>query len=116
MVQQAYSGPLPAPEDLERYDAIVPGMGERLLAKFEKQADHRMALERHVITWDVYRANGGLIFGFVFGVTVLAAAVYLIMNGHEGVGVGLIIADFLTYGGAFIVGSVNRRRERETKR
>lgn len=64
----SYSGPLPRPSDLEQYDAIVPGMAERLLVKFEQQADHRMALENHVIRSDVKRANWGLGAAFIFGV------------------------------------------------
>lgn len=114
-VAQAYSGPLPPPSDLAEYNAIVPGMAERLLAKFEDQADHRMALEKHVIFWDVRRANGGLIAAFVFGVVVLIASVLLILNGHESAGVTAIIVEFLTYGLAFLYGSETRRRERNRK-
>lgn len=112
---QTYSGPLPAPADLERYDAVVPGMAERLLAKFEQQADHRMALEKHVVHADVKRADRGLIAAIVFGVTVLVAAVAFILTGHEGAGTTTIIVEFLAYGGLFLYGSETRRRERNKK-
>ena len=90
-------------------------MAERLLVTFEQQADHRMALERHVIRSDVQRANWGLLAAFVFGLAVLAASVGLILNGHEGAGTTGIIVEFLTYGGVFIYGSETRRRERNKK-
>ena len=113
---EQYSGPLPAPSDLAKYDAIVPGMGERLLTTFEKQADHRMALERHVIHSDATRANFGLAAAFVFGLVLLAAAVYLVVNGFETAGIAAIVTEFLTYGGIFIYGSETRRRERNRQR
>jgi len=114
-VQQTYMGPLPPPEDLARYDEIVPGMAERLLTGFERQTEHRMALEKKVIDRDIRRADWGLGAGFAFGLVVFAGALGLILTGHESVGVGTIIADFLTYGGAFLYGDIQRRRERNRK-
>lgn len=111
-IQTTYSGPLPAPADLERYDAIVPGMAGRLLEKFEQQADHRMALEKHVVHGDVRRANWGLVAGTVFGLAVLVGSVTLILNGHETPGTLALLSTFVTYGGAFLYGSETRRRER----
>jgi len=111
----SYSGPLPLPADLERYDAIVPGMAERLRAKFEQQADHRMALENHVIRSDVRRGNWGLAAAFVFGLAVLAASVALILNGHEGAGTTALLVEFVTFGGLFLYGNETRRRERNKK-
>lgn len=90
-------------------------MAERLLAKFEQQADHRMGLEKHVIHADVRRASAGLIAAFLFGVLVLIAAVMLILNGYEGAGVTAIVVEFLVFGGAFLYGSETRRRERNRK-
>jgi hypothetical protein len=90
-------------------------MAERLLVKFEAQAEHRMTLEKHVIFWDVRRANAGLAAAFVFGILVLAAMVYLILNGHESVGLFGILIEFLTYGLVFLYGAETRRRERQQK-
>lgn len=102
----------PSPAELAEYEVVVPGMGQRLLATFEDQAKHRMTLETYVVKWDVIRSNVGLGAGFIFGIVVLAAAFYLILNGHEGTGVVTIIVEFLAYGGVFLYGSESRRRER----
>lgn len=110
-----YSGPIPHPDVLAKYGEIVPNMPERLLAKFEQQADHRMALERLVIAGDVKRANWGLVSAVVFGLCVLASAVVLVMNGHEGIGAAMMITGFLTYGGAFLYTKRSRRSDREAK-
>jgi uncharacterized membrane protein len=40
-----HSGPLPPPEDLAKYNMIVPDAAERILRMAEKQQAHRMELE-----------------------------------------------------------------------
>lgn len=90
-------------------------MADRLVAKFEQQADHRMALESDVIHADIRRGNWGLIAAFTFGLIVLLASVILILNGHESAGTTGIIIEFLTFGLAFLYGSETRRRERNQK-
>jgi uncharacterized membrane protein len=42
----AYSGPLPPPEAMAKYEAILPGFTDRLLTNFEKQSTHRMGLRQ----------------------------------------------------------------------
>jgi len=46
---QQWSGPLPHPEALERYNQIVPGSAERIIAMAEDQHDHRIEIEKRVI-------------------------------------------------------------------
>jgi uncharacterized membrane protein len=115
-VESHHAGPLPAPDTLKAYDEIVPGMAERLLVNFEKQVDHRIALERYVIQGDVRRSNLGLYAALIFGLAVLGVATILILNGHSDEGVKTIIGVFLTYGSAFLYSDVQRRRERARKR
>jgi uncharacterized membrane protein len=111
-----YSGPLPPASELAKYDAVVPGMAERLLTQFELQASHRMALERHLIHSDSTRANWGLAAAFVFGIVLLGAAVYWTVNGYQSVGIVAIVSEFVTYGGLFVYSSETRRRERKQQR
>ena len=114
-VQTITARAFPSPDELAQYDAIVPGMAERLLASVEKQQDHRMALETKVVGRDIRRADLGLLAGFIFGLLVFGGAVVLILNGHESIGAGAIIADFLVYGGAFLYSDRRRRDERGQK-
>lgn len=55
-----WSGPLPAPEVLIRYNDAAPDAADRLLKLAEAQAHHRMNLERSVVQSDIKRANRGL--------------------------------------------------------
>ena len=40
-VTQTYSGPIPHPDDLRRYDEIIPGAAERILRMAELENQHR---------------------------------------------------------------------------
>ena len=47
-----FSGPLPHPEDLAKYEQVLPGAADRIISMAEQQAAHRQAegcylLERH---------------------------------------------------------------------
>lgn len=114
-VESMFSGPLPPPEVLAGYDEIVPGMAERLLVKFEKQADHRMSLEKRVIDGDVRRSWAGLLLGFTFGVALLVASVYMIANGFAVAGIIVIATELVAIAVALIYSTETRRRERQRK-
>lgn len=90
-------------------------MAERLLVNFEKQTDHRIGLEKRVIDGDVRRADRGLIFGWIFAMALLAASVYLIATGHEGIGVMGLLGELAVLGGSFIYADYRRRQERNRK-
>lgn len=47
--QEFYSGPIPKPEDLEKYEAIQQGFANRLLVMAEKEQEERIALNNKII-------------------------------------------------------------------
>lgn len=72
-----HTGPLPAPEDLAHYEAVIPGLADRIVTLAEKQAEHRMFLERYAIVSEVRRANWGMAVGAVIAFTGLGGGIYL---------------------------------------
>ena len=56
-LSSTFSGPLPPPETLIRYNDAVPDGAERIIALAERQAAHRMALESRVVDADIKRSN-----------------------------------------------------------
>jgi uncharacterized membrane protein len=48
-MMQSFSGPLPPPEALERYNQVLPGAAERIISMAESQHAHRQELEKKVI-------------------------------------------------------------------
>ena len=107
-----FMGPIPSPQDLARYEAIIPGLGDRLISRFEKQSDHRMSMEKEVTRADAKRANWGLIAGFAVALATIGSSTLCIMNGHDWPGTVLGGGALVSLVGTFVYGSNSRRQER----
>ncbi|HYE87391.1 MAG TPA: DUF2335 domain-containing protein [Vicinamibacterales bacterium] len=95
-----HRGPLPAPEVLEAFDRVLPGLANRIVTMAEGNATDR---------WRTNRANRikalmGPIFAFIAAMTVFVGAFYLILNGFEIVGLTALVAELVGLVGAFIYG------------
>jgi len=110
-----FSGPLPPPEILVAYNQIVPDSAEKIIEQFIRQGQHRMELERLVITSDVKRANWGLVAGFILALLCIAGSFYLISLGFEIAGIAVVLASLASLIGAFIYGTHSRKKERVEK-
>ncbi|SRR6266513_1631336 len=106
------SGPLPPPQQLAGYDAIVPGAAERILQMAERQATHRQGLERTALDGALRRSSTGMrtATGLAAGFLVVSAA--LIASGHDAAGAALGTVDFVGMVTAFIYGTASGRSER----
>jgi uncharacterized membrane protein len=63
--EHSYSGPLPAPADLQAYELVVPGAAERIISAFERQSEHRHDLEQRVIDGSESRSGIGQWLAFI---------------------------------------------------
>ena len=107
-----FTGPIPSPQDLAQYEAIMPGLADRLIERFERQSEHRMALEREVTRADVRRANLGLTAGFTVALTSIGASAFLVAHGHDVAGTVLGGATIVSLVSTFIYGTNSRKEER----
>lgn len=112
---QSFSGPLPHPDLLAKYNLAVPNAAERIIAMAEKQSEHRQALETRVIASDIRLSFLGLIFALILSVGGIASSAYLINQGRELGGGILGGSSMATLAGIFIYGTQQRKRERERK-
>ena len=46
---QAWRGPLPPPEQLQQYEVVVPGAGDRILRMAEEEQRHRLDRQQSVL-------------------------------------------------------------------
>lgn len=113
---QSFSGPLPPPDVLARYNDAVPNGAERIMRMAEKQADHRISLEKQVMSADIRRSNAGLAAGLIVAIAFLVASYLLINDGHEEAGAFLGTVDIGGLVGAFVYGTISQRRERQDRR
>lgn len=49
VIGSAFSGPLPPPDVLADYEAVVPGAAERILSMSEQQLQHSMDMDRGML-------------------------------------------------------------------
>jgi uncharacterized membrane protein len=99
-----HSGPLPDPRTLQMYDAVMPGLGERIVTMAEDEARHRRDLERKVVGSDVDRARDGQRMAFALAVFFLGASVWLALAGHPVPGTIIGTVDIVALVTVFIVG------------
>jgi uncharacterized membrane protein len=109
---QQFQGPLPHPDLLRQYNDIVPGAAERIIALAERQAEHRMTLEKIVIHGDTVRAHWGLVCGLVISLALLGSAIYMAAIGYAWPGAILGAFDIVALAGVFVYGTHSRREER----
>ena len=73
---EMYSGPIPSPEALARYEEIQPGAADRIIKMAEKQQEHRMSLETKAIGGQIDQSKRGQIFGFIAILLCIGVAVF----------------------------------------
>ena len=111
----SFSGPLPPPEVLDKYNQIIPNGAERIMAMAEKQSSHRRQLEKTVITTDSRNSLLGIIFALIIGLATITIGGIVIYAGHGFAGTFLGSAGLTGLVSTFIYGTRQRRQERETK-
>ncbi len=113
--QLFFQGPLPPPEMLKAYESIQPGLVSTLVGRAEKQAEHRMALEKKVIFGDQNKSWVGLFMGFFLACGVTYGGFVMIMNGHDIAGSIIDVAGMTSLIGIFVYGTNQRKDERIQK-
>jgi len=80
--QESFSGPIPSPDILARYDQIIPNAAERILTMAENDAQHQRDIEMLAIKCQASENRRGQYFGV--GVTALAfvASSFALYLGH----------------------------------
>lgn len=85
----SFTGPLPPPGFLQRYEEISPGLAERLVRYAEGEAEHRRAVEKLIVETQcgesrAYHAEvkRGQVCAVVITLAALAAGAYTAVNGQ----------------------------------
>lgn len=112
---QAFSGPLPHPDILKKFDEVVPGAAERIIKMAEGQFEHRTALERKVIESDIERSKRGQVLGFLIAIVGLVASALIAIFGNAIAGGIIGVGTLASLVGVFMYGAKTRSEEREEK-
>ena len=113
---EPFSGPLPHPDILVKYNAAVPDAAERILRMAESQAAHRRDMEARVVRSNTFNQTLGSVLGFLLCAGTIAGGFYLISSGASIVGITAIIAALAGLASVFVVGRRSQELERLAKR
>jgi len=114
-VQQSFSGPLPPPETLAKYNDVLPNAAERILAMAESQHQHRQALEYKVVAANVGAQKMGVALGFIVGMTAIGGGIYLAATGKPVSGLTAIISSLTALVGTFVYGRQTQKKDLRDK-
>lgn len=112
---ELYAGPLPHPNILEKFEQILPGAADRILKQAEAQTEHRIEIEKKVVSADIIKSYLGLVFGFILGLSGIGSGVYLATLGFNVFGPLLSGGSLITLVAVFIYGTRSRKQEREKR-
>jgi uncharacterized membrane protein len=112
-----YAGPvLPSPEELGKFENIIPQGADRIFEWVVKQSENRMAMERAVVFSNISKESRGQWMAFIICLTVILIGGLLVYSGRDVQGFSLILGPLLLLAGAFITSKVKGRRELTRKR
>lgn len=113
---ETFSGPIPPPESLDRYEQIQAGSADRILKMAEKQMEHRIAIENKVIGGQVEQGKRGQIFGFILVFVCVAVAIFFaVYLGMIKFAATFLCVTMVTVVGIFVTGKLTIKKDLETK-
>lgn len=111
----SFSGPLPHPELLAKYNEVIANGAERIMAMAERQSIHRESLEAKVVAGNMASQARGSHYAFIICLVTIIGGFVLIGMGKSVIGVSAIIGSLATLASVFLIARREQRRERVEK-
>lgn len=77
-IREEFSGPIPHPDIMKKYEDILPGATDRIMAMAERQATHRQELEKKIVMSESRDGMLGVVFAFLLGIGCLVAGTIMV--------------------------------------
>ena len=113
---QEFSGPLPPPEILRKYNDIEPGFANRIMTMAESQSHHRQTMESLVIGSRIRYEGRAQILASIIALALGLGSIWLISIGKSIEGVSAIIAELAAFTWVFMYGRRHQEKELAKKR
>ena len=110
-----YRGPVPPPADLEHYERIVKGAGDRIITMAEKQASHRQTIERRVINTNNIASVLGQVFALLIALRAFQFSAEALKQGHSAAAITTVISTIASLVGIFLYGRRKAAQERHRR-
>lgn len=111
----SFSGPIPPPEILKKYDEICPGAADRLIQMAENQSSHRHSMENRSLELDHQRSMAGMWCGFAVALAGFSVAAWIAWLGHPWIGMMFASVDIVSLVGVFVYGKQHTAKERRER-
>lgn len=113
--QEEFSGPIPHPTIMAKYESIHPGFADRIMSMAERQNTHRIEMEANVIPEQQRQSRLGQLFAFILSVLVIVVACILIWKEEYLYGMILLTVTVLSIAALFIKGRSSIDKDIEDK-
>lgn len=101
---ESHSGWLPTPTYLREYEAILPGLAERIVALPEREQTHRHTVVEQMVKDDRTLKARGQGFAFALALILVSVSVLLILLGEFAWGARISIFGIVGVVGIFVTG------------
>ncbi|RKE10520.1 DUF2335 domain-containing protein [Catellatospora citrea] len=108
-----FQGPIPPPDALAAYEALLPGAADRLMAMAEREQQHRFMLERVETEAPFIAARRGQFLGFAIAGLVMACSLVMVLKDHEVAGGIIGGLDLLGLAALFVTSGRSARSSRD---
>lgn len=114
--QELFSGPLPHPDILAKFNGIIPDGAERIMQMAENQQKHRMGLENRVVDGNLKRSDTGQILGFIVAFTITIIGGFLIYFDKDTVGIIGLFGPIISLVSIFVIEKRSQKKELENRK
>ena len=97
-----FSGPLPPPNDLIKYNEVFPDCGKVIVEMAQKEQSHRHSTEDRRLDGDISLARRGQLIGGFLALVAVVGAIYLLAHDKSITGLSVLGGVVLVFGGAFV--------------
>jgi len=111
----SFSGPLPPPALLARYNDVIQNGAERIMAMAERQSAHRESLEAKVVEGNVASQARGSHYAFLICLITIVGGFVLIGMGKDIYGIAAVVGSLATLAGVFVIAKRQQSKERVHK-
>lgn len=117
-IRAEFSGPLPHPSILAKYEEILPGAATRIFKMAEEQASHRRDMEKKSLNLSGRDALLGIVLGFIIALSGIVGGILIIAFNPDSF--GAVISGSAISGSSligiiriFVIGSKKQESEKQ---
>lgn len=98
-------GPLPPAEELDKYERVLPGSADRIVAMAEKEQRHRHERQDIQVRAEARDSGRGVVFAFMLGLLAIVGGTLTAIFGSAVAGSLISLAGITSLVGTFIYGT-----------